>query len=403
MNKCDICGNVLLNSKGTYMKDWKKIIDKIYSEFYNSPYSCSIRLTGGEPTLHPELYDIVNYIDKKGIEHGLFTTACWDHLNTEDFFSLYSNCQYFSNFLISLQGADADTHALFTKRLESFEETCKYIKLASKENFTILTNTVLTKVSVKQIEQIVLLSESLGASASLFERLFTKDGVLEPSSEELKESLLKIDTLREKRQNCISSMCLPKCFSPNVKGYTKSGFEICTISTLGECRPSNLTSYSFGNILTNDIESIWHSEKALFYRNKIKPQCFSCPELYSCRGGIKHETQEHDIDYDWKMNVVTPSEKYQKEYFLCESDTVIPEFQIIDKGKDLFLASRSVSLPITKSVLPLLLDIYGGKETILNIKSKYGSEGVQLIAYLHEGQYVSFNSYNQEPVMEVQQ
>ena len=186
MNRCKICGDVLIRTKGVYMKRWKEIVDKIVSETYNTKYSCSIRLTGGEPTLHPDFFEIVEYIDRLGIEHGLFTTGCWDHLDAEKLLNTYNKCNNFSNFLISLHGATPAVHTEFTRREGSFEEACKYIELASDNGLSVVTNTVLTSHSVNQIEEIVELSESLGAQASLFERLFAQDDdILEPNQTQL--------------------------------------------------------------------------------------------------------------------------------------------------------------------------------------------------------------------------
>jgi radical SAM protein with 4Fe4S-binding SPASM domain len=388
MNRCSICGDSLIRTKGVYMKEWKAIVDKIKSDTYNSKFSCSIRLTGGEPTLHPEFYDIVKYIDDAGIEHGLFTTGCFDHLDTERFFELYANCKHFSSFLISLHGATDEVHTRFTARKGSFDEACKYIRIASENGFVVVTNSVLTNYSVNQIKEIADFSESLGTKASLFERLFSRDGSLEPSDEQLVNSLILVDKLRNEGKNCVSAMCLPRCFAPEVKDTIKSGFEIATISTLGEVRPSNLTPYSFGNILNDDLETIWNSEKANKYRLALLPQCHSCPEVGLCRGGIKFQTSDGILSFDKKIG--TPAtQKREVLYQLNKNDFVSPNFQLIKDTKGNMLACHSSAIFISEQAVKLIQSI-DGKNTVQTFHDTFGNEGVKFLSYLHMNHFIRF-------------
>lgn len=387
MNRCSICGDSLIRTKGVYMQEWKTIVDKIKSEIFNTQYSCSIRLTGGEPTLHPEFLDIVRYIDQMGISHGIFTTGCFDRIDYEKLFETYSKCNHFGSFLVSLHGSTAEVHETFTKRKGSFDEACKYIKMASNLGFAVVTNTVLTSYSANQIEQVASLSEKLGAKATLFERLFTKDGELEPTRQQLECAIQKVDELRGNGLPVVAAFCLPRCFSPLVKDTIKSGFEIATISTLGEVRPSNLTPYSFGNILEQSIEDIWESDKAEFYRNNFLPQCSDCLEFRLCRGGIKHQTNEGILSFDSKIGKDSIVSKRNVSFQLNPKSRLKPNFQLIVNGSSFILACHSSTIFVNKQALPIIDDINDSK-LVAQISKKYGLEGLQFISYLHQNHFI---------------
>jgi radical SAM protein with 4Fe4S-binding SPASM domain len=389
MNRCSVCGDALIHTKGVYMKDWKIIIDKIKSSVFNTEYSCSIRLTGGEPTLHPEFFEIVAYIEKAGISHSIFTTGCYDRFDAERLFATYEGCKHFGSFLISLHGADSRQHELFTRRKGSFDEACKYIKQATSRGLVVVTNSVLTSHSANSIESIACLSKSLGAKAALFERLFTKDGELEPSETELVSAIAEVEKLRtDKGLNTVSAFCLPRCFHPTVKDTIKSGFEIATISTLGVVRPSNLTTFSYGNILTDSLESIWASPKADTYRNKLKPQCLECSELALCRGGIKHMGNEGVISFDAKIKENLPYKgKRAVDYELNLESVPKAHFQLINDNDKYLLACHSSSIVVNESALPVINDILTQKP-LKGLKEIYGEYVLSLIAYLHQNQFV---------------
>ena len=168
-NFCSGCANVELSrlkkdrkNNIAYMKRWREIIDIIAPNISDNPPV--IRLSGGEPTLHPEFEAIVDYLELLRLPHALLTTGRWTKLRTDQILKIYGRCSYTAGMLISLHGSNQSSHSAFVESIDrAFGETCSNIKSAARSGVTVFTNTVLTKFSCMEIEDIVLLAMSLGA------------------------------------------------------------------------------------------------------------------------------------------------------------------------------------------------------------------------------------------------
>ena len=66
---CHVVTSRLKNMNELSLSDLKKFFDDI------APFSPSISLAGGEPLMHPEIIDIIKYLDKKKIVKGLVTNG----------------------------------------------------------------------------------------------------------------------------------------------------------------------------------------------------------------------------------------------------------------------------------------------------------------------------------------
>lgn len=180
-NACKGCINVQVpkaqkNKQYAFLKDWKKHIDTI------APYATVIRITGGEPTLHPEFQDIVRYIDSLGIYHSLFTTGRWTtQLNSpEKIIATYVNCNYFVGFLISLHGSTASSHQQFVQSTSNaFKQTCNNIRyITNYSNLKVFTNTVITSYNFQELHEVLNLSHNLGARKAIFNHFKSEDTAL---------------------------------------------------------------------------------------------------------------------------------------------------------------------------------------------------------------------------------
>jgi radical SAM protein with 4Fe4S-binding SPASM domain len=292
-NHCSGCANIevplhrqLKQSQHTiYMKNWKEIVDKIMTETQGKVI---FRLSGGEPTLHPDFLNIVKYIDTLNVPHALLTTGKWSKIGSQKLIKTYRDCKNVIGFLISLHGANSYTHNTFVESTEKgYEETVNNIRLASQNGICVYTNTVITNQNCNQIEEIVLLSQKLEAKYSVFNRFVAQQHSLLPTESQLLNSIQIIADLKSKGHNCRVGNNIPSCFYPLTNFPKVSGYELCHVSPTGNIRPDNLTTYNFGNIFEQDILTIWQSNQAQIYRDSIPTDCLQCAALSSCRGGVK--------------------------------------------------------------------------------------------------------------------
>jgi radical SAM protein with 4Fe4S-binding SPASM domain len=291
-NRCSGCANselVLQRSQKEdrrHMHRWKEMLQKLTKEKKNEPLI--LRLSGGEPTLHPEFESIVRYIDSLGIPHALLTTGRWQKIGAENLIKLYSSCKHAAGMLISLHGADAETHTAFTNTgKEAFLQTCHNIQLATAAGITVFTNTVITNKNFHQIEAIARLSQNSGAECAVFNRFIAQQHPLLPETDQLVTAIQQINNLKNRGANIRIGNSIPKCFYRGTSFPNVAGYELCHISPDGAVRPDNLSRVYFGNLFEQPLKNIWQSEPAWEYRTRFPQTCMQCAALPACRGSVK--------------------------------------------------------------------------------------------------------------------
>ncbi len=380
-NACSGCANAWGKHRRQHLKDWKDLFDRIAPPDNRHKYAELIRITGGEPTLHKEFRQIVEYADTFGIPHALFSCGRWKH--PEEVIQTYQKCQNFIGMLVSLHGSTKSAHNAFVQSSDqAFDETCEKIRCASSSGINVFTNTVLTKLSCEQIEAIIALSHELGADCAVFNRFLGGPHPLDPTEEQLRNAILLIERLRRNGLSCQIGNCVPRCFADNSSEGANGGIEHCAISPKGWVRPNNLTHYVFGNIFEQPIEDIWGSQRAQWYRRQIPEACFECAEISRCRGGEKSETHEQGFEKDRLMR--NPIREADTESMSFDPDLKpIPRFSTRKEAFGYLLTRYNWSVPVSYEARPVI-DAINGENTLRQIQSQFGDEALNFIGYLYQ-------------------
>ncbi|MCI5131983.1 MAG: radical SAM protein [Candidatus Electrothrix sp. EH2] len=183
-NSCTGCANVWGTGRRQTLTRWRELFDRIAPPDHPDKYAELIRLTGGEPTLHPEFTKIVNHVDSLGIAHVLFTNGRWS--DPASIIGLYQGRKNCLGMLVSLHGSNAATHNTLVGDTDAFGQTCANIQQAAEAGIEIFTNTILSKESCAQVEDIIRLSEELGAGYAVFNRFLTGLHPLQPAVEQFR-------------------------------------------------------------------------------------------------------------------------------------------------------------------------------------------------------------------------
>jgi radical SAM protein with 4Fe4S-binding SPASM domain len=383
-NFCSGCANVWGRQRQQTLTRWRDLFDRIAPPENPRKYAELIRLTGGEPTLHQEFAQIVNYLDSLNIPHVLFTNGRWPTPA-----AVIAACRNLKNslgLLISLHGSTAAVHNALVNA-DAFAQTCANIRRAADAGIEVFTNTVLTKESCPQIEELIQLSQELGAGYAVFNRFLTGAHPLQPSAEQLRQAVLLIERLHAEGAACRIGNCVPKCFVPNSTEGSNAGIEHCAISPQGLVRPDNLTGTVFGNIFQQSITEIWQSEQAQTYRQHIAPACLQCPAVSRCRGGDRSFALELGLEQDPLMT--GPIQENEPAIQLDPSWRPVAEFRIREEPFGCLVMRYNWSVPVDFTAKPVL-DALDGQRTLAELVEQFGEQGLELIARLYQEHCISF-------------
>lgn len=190
-NACIGCGNVFASNRSPtplWAQEWRTVLDRI------APSTSWLKITGGEPTLHPEFEEIIEHVATLGIPFTLFTNARWEE--PERLVRFLAGIPQLDGLLISLHGARAQSHEAFTCTPGSFDETVANIRLAVDAGLKVTTSTVLTRYSCPEVEAIVALGQELGADHAAFQRFIGAAlPEIEPSKVELQRAVRAIENI----------------------------------------------------------------------------------------------------------------------------------------------------------------------------------------------------------------
>jgi len=307
-NACVGCSNVFPHNRSPEplsVRKWCAVLDRI------APSTSWLKVTGGEPTLHPEFEEIIEYVAALGIPFTLFTNARW--LQPQRLVRFLAGIPQLDGLLVSLHGAGAQSHEAFTCTPRSFDETVANIRLAIDGGLKVTTSTVLTRYSCPEVEAIVAWGQELGADHAAFQR-FVGAALpeIEPSELELQRAVKAIESIANGGNRTNGNgrgpkgngklvrfgTPIPHCFAANSSYGCLAGTGQATIDPWGNVRPCNHAPLVCGNLLTQSLEEIWHSPTMEAWRGMIPEECRRCEEFEVCRGGCRATAMLRGLDLD---------------------------------------------------------------------------------------------------------
>ena len=295
----------------------KAIIDDIAT--YASPV---LVLSGGEPLLRADVFDIAKYGTSKGFRMCLATNGTL----VSDAICQEIKTAEIKMVSLSLDGAKAATHDNFRNQAGAFDGTMHAIQLFKKYSIPFLINSSFTLRNRLEIPEIYRLVKSLGATAwYMFMIVPTgrgEDIVEELIPENVYDEILQWHYQVEKEENelLMRPTCAPhyyrivrqkakeegeKFVRRNLQFSTGGGKGclagqlICLIDVDGEVLPCSYFAKSAGNIIKTPFKTIWEkSELFLQLRDfkGYKDNCGICEYNAVC-GGCRARAYAMTGDY----------------------------------------------------------------------------------------------------------
>ena len=267
-----------------------------------------IRLTGGEPLLRDDIFEIAAYGTQKGFRMVMAPNGT---LVTEDIANKLVAAGI-KRISISLDGATAQSHDNFRKVDGAFEGAVNAMKIAKKVGLDFQVNTTITKTNLDQIPKIQQLAVERGAVAHhIFLLVPTGRGKYivdtEINAAEYEETLNWFYDQREKTSLQLKATCAPHYYrilrqraheegkkvtfeTHGLDAVTRgclAGTGFCFISHVGRVQTCGFLDVTCGDITKQSFRDVWENSRVFNELRdfaNLESKCGICEFKKICSG-----------------------------------------------------------------------------------------------------------------------
>jgi len=267
-------------------------------------------LTGGEPLLHKNVFDIAKYGTSKGLRMALATNGT--KVTAETCRNIKESGIQIA--ALSLDGAGAETHDAFRRQKGAFDAVMNAARLFREHDIPFIINSSFTKRNRADLEKTFVLAKSMGATAWYMfmivpmgrakevldeligpeeydkilrwhyeQELIETDIMMRPTCAphyyRLVRQWAKADGINFKRRNLSWS-------TGGSKGCL-AGQTIALVDAFGEVQPCSYFAESAGNCLEKPLSKLWYDAPLLLRMRDFdayEGRCGACPYIKVCGG-----------------------------------------------------------------------------------------------------------------------
>ncbi len=280
--------------------DWsglRKVSDNLLNTLREWDQKACIHVTGGEPLLRPELFHLLDHLDRQQAvdELGIITNGLLMGRETMRRLSDFSKLK---KIKISLDGADAETNdAIRSKGV--FEKVMRNISLTREEKrFEVIVMFTVMKRNFRNLPSLFKLCQDSGINGLIIERFIplgkgkgVMNGVL--GREEWSEMigmLTRFFSIEEKDHSVLPYQAFQISFTgeePELLGAPcVIGVDGLCIMPEGNVFPCRRFPVSIGNLLETPLKQMWNQSgllQELREKGNLKGRCGRCG-IRDCRG-----------------------------------------------------------------------------------------------------------------------
>jgi radical SAM protein with 4Fe4S-binding SPASM domain len=284
-------------------------------------------LSGGEPLLRPDIYELIHYGASKGLKMGLGSNGSL----IDDKVATKLKDAGIATVSISLDSHIPAQHDDFRGVTGAWEKAVNACKALRKNNILVQVNTTLTQQNYNQIDDIMSLAEEIGVeNFHLFFLVPTGRGtkLADISPQKYEDMISNTFAKVAKHKLNVRPSCAPQ-FMRIAKGMgldmrqwvrgCLAGLYYCRIYPNGDVTPCPYLPIKLGNVREKSFKEIWFNSpifKALRDPNSLKGKCGAC-EFRGLCGGCRARAYGLSSDFiDYCGDLHEPSEI--KSDFLAE-------------------------------------------------------------------------------------
>lgn len=265
-----------------------------WTDSYDVPFSPSFNITGGEPFLREDIFEVLQEVGERGFELYLLSNGILiDKKKAQRLADLRVR-----GVQVSIEGPER-IHEDIRGR-GSFSSSLKGVRDLLDAGLTVTLNVTLSDINADYFMDMVKLSSSLGVQKLGFSRLVPSgrgSGLLTNmlKKEKLSELYHSIDSLNPEGLQIVTGDPVASQMSDNDKddsgsfptGGCAAGISGFTILPGGTVTPCRRLPISIGNVRRDGLREIWATSRVLeSLRDKrnYKGKCGKCHRWAYCRG-----------------------------------------------------------------------------------------------------------------------
>lgn len=314
----------------------KKLADELSEnpDFGKKQTPFSLIFTGGESLLHPEIFELLEYVRKKGLRVTLFTNGTL--INPQIAEKLVQTEP--AALMFSIEGPEKIHDAIrgkgnFRKTYEAIKSVQSWKQMLELRSPSIFINTVINSPNVEHLQSIISLAESLNADGLSFSHIEWSDSELNALAEKEFEERLKwsnsfsrmieavennlsmekkkvekliaeIKAIKEKRRYNYSPRIsfMPDLDPKEIRlwylpKYRKVDFcssvsDWIRIGVNGDVQPKcSVIPYPFGNLKENSLQEILSGARIRNFFNEIKNNGY----FYACQRCCRRSSKSRSV------------------------------------------------------------------------------------------------------------
>ena len=276
-------------------------------------------LTGGEPYLRDDIFEVASYGDRKGLRMVLATNGT----TVTDEIAGKTRDAGIKRISISLDGADAVRHDAFRGVPGAFEGALSGIEAFKRAGVEFQINTTITDRNIGEIDRIFSLAEGLGAAGHHIFLLVPTGRGKDLADQKIgaEDYERTLHWFFEKSLDCtlqLKATCAPQYYriyhqrkkaakAPALSSHPlhamtrgcMGGSSFCFISHVGQVQPCGFLEVDCGRLTEQSFSDIWRNSPVfadLRDLGRYKGKCGRCEFLKVC-GGCRARAWEASGDY----------------------------------------------------------------------------------------------------------
>ena len=256
-----------------------------------------VTLTGGEPMLRDDFFEIVDGLHDAGMRLNLISNA--SQLDAHAVAKLDGKIDVFE---VPLLGSTRELHDAISGRQGAFDDVVQAIAHCKSAGQMVVAVFVATRENLPEWPDVYRLAFALGCDGVMFNR-FNPGGTganhierLQASPEELAAALDDAQILIDELEMPVScSIPMPECMFDHSRwpslsfGYCAAGSQRAyyTLDAVGNVRPCNHSATVLGNLGERSFRSMVRSRTMKSFCSARPKMCNGCRLELTCQGGCK--------------------------------------------------------------------------------------------------------------------